>query len=71
MSERLTDFPFVEFAAECCFPAAEQGVQQGVEGRAVVRVTEVAEFVQYDVVLQMLREENQAHVEVDIALRGA
>ena len=39
-----------------------------MEGRAVVRVTEVAELVQYDVVLQMLREENQAHVEVDIAL---
>ena len=39
-----------------------------MEGRAVVRVTEVAELVQYDVVLQMLREEDKAHVEVDIAL---
>ena len=63
--------PVVKFTAECCFATAEQGVQQGVEGRSVVRVTEVAELVQYDVVLQMLREENQAHIEVDIALRGA
>ena len=50
------------------FPAGEQGVQQGVKLRAVILMAQVAELVQYDVVLQMLREEDKAHVEVDIAL---
>ena len=65
------DFPFVKLPLQFFFPAAEQGVQQGVKLRAVVLVVEVAQFVEDDVVLQVLRKENQAHVEVDIALRGA
>ena len=53
------------------FPAAEQGVQQGVELRAVILIAEVAEFVEEDIVLQVLRQEDQAHVEVDVAFGRA
>ena len=64
------DFPFVKLPLQFFFPAAEQGVQQGVKLRAVILMAQVAEFMEDDIVLQALRKENQAHVEVDIAFRG-
>ena len=60
--------PGAQLTAEGCLAAAEKGVKQGVKGRSVVGMAEVAELMEDDVVLEVLRQENQTHVEVDVAL---
>ena len=47
------DAPAAELAAQGSLAAVEQGVQQGVEGRSVVGMAQVAELVQDDVVLRL------------------
>lgn len=42
-----------------------------MESRSVVRMPEVAQFMEDDVFLQVLRKQNKAHVEVDVAEGGA
>lgn len=60
-----------ELFLQLCFLSAAQAVQQGMEFRAVVEVAEVAEFVEDDEFLQVLRQQDKLHVEVYIALGRA
>lgn len=47
--------------------AGAEGLQEGVELRAVVGVAEVAELVEDDVVPQLVREAHEVEVQVDVA----
>ena len=47
--------------------AGAEGLQEGVELRAVVGVAEVAELVEDDVVPQLVREAHEVEVKVDVA----
>lgn len=48
-----------------------EGLEEGVELRAVVGVAEVAELVEDDVVPQLVREAHEVEVQVDVALARA
>lgn len=57
-------------AAQCPLPrevAGAEGLEEGVELRAVVGVAEVAELVEDDVVPQLVREAHEVEVQVDVA----
>ena len=57
-------------AAQCPLPgevAGAEGLEEGVELRAVVGVAEVAELVEDDVVPQLVRETHEVEVKVDVA----
>lgn len=61
-------------AAQCPLPgevAGAEGLEEGVELRAVVGVAEVAELVEDDVVPQFVREAHEVEVQVDVALARA
>ena len=51
--------------------AGADALEEGVELRAVVKVFQVAEFVEHDVVAQVLGETHQVEVEIDVAELGA
>ena len=48
-----------------------EGLEEGVELRAVVGVAEVAELVEDDVVPQLVRETHEVEVQVDVAFARA
>ena len=51
--------------------AGAEGLEEGVELRAVVGVAEVAELVEDDVVPQLVREAHEVEVQVDVAFARA
>lgn len=60
--------------AQCPLPgevAGAEGLEEGVELRAVVGVAEVAELVEDDVVPQLVREAHEVEVQVDVAFARA
>ena len=51
-------------------PVSAQAFKQGMECRTVVMVAEMTEFMEHDIVPQMLRHEHEAQIEVDIVFGG-
>ena len=51
--------------------AGAEGLEEGMELRAVVGVAEVAELVEDDVVPQLVREAHEIEVQVDVAFARA
>lgn len=63
--------PGAELADEFPLLSIQNTVEKCVEFRPVVLVFQVAQFMDYDIVLQMLRKKYESHVEVYVPLGGA